>query len=343
MIGILSHNLEHSLMITIFVFMMMLFIDYLTVLTRGRFNSIIKGGLLRQYIVAAFLGATPGCLGAYMSVSFYTHGLISFGALAGAMIATAGDESYVMFAMVPKQALIIHIILFIIGVVFAALIDKVVVYLKIKPSQGCAIPGLHLDEEECRCLNPKEILTSLRSITLIRFLLLFILLVSIYAFLSGSIGPRDEWMRITFILLLILATFVILSVPEHYFQEHIWNHIVRKHSWKIFLWTYGVLLLTDIGLRFWNFDGFIKDHMAWIMLIAALVGIIPESGPHLIFVTMFAKGLIPFSVLLTSSIVQDGHGMLPLLSYTLKDSLLIKAFNLIIGLSLGFLLFTLGY
>jgi len=82
--------------------------------------------------------------------------------------------------------------------------------------------------------------------------------------------------------------------------------------------------------------------MFWVLLIASFVAIIPESGPHLIFVTMFAKGLIPFSVLLASSIVQDGHGMLPLLSYTIKDSLLIKLFNFLIGLGIGFILYKIG-
>ena len=75
---------------------------------------------------------------------------------------------------------------------------------------------------------------------------------------------------------------------------------------------------------------------------AALVGIIPESGPHMIFVMMFANGLIPFSILLTSSIVQDGHGMLPLFSYTIKDSVLIKLFNLLFAIVIGLPLFLLG-
>jgi hypothetical protein len=83
--------------------------------------------------------------------------------------------------------------------------------------------------------------------------------------------------------------------------------------------------------------------MFWILLIAGLVAIIPESGPHLMFVMMFSRGLIPFSVLLTSSVVQDGHGILPLLSYAVKDTLLIKLFNLVIGLGLGAILFCLGY
>lgn len=82
--------------------------------------------------------------------------------------------------------------------------------------------------------------------------------------------------------------------------------------------------------------------MILILLICALVGIIPESGPHMIFVMMFANGLIPFSILLTSSIVQDGHGMLPLFSYTIKDSVLIKLFNLIFAIVIGLPLFLLG-
>ncbi len=82
--------------------------------------------------------------------------------------------------------------------------------------------------------------------------------------------------------------------------------------------------------------------MILIFLICALVGIIPESGPHMIFVMMFANGLIPFSILLTSSIVQDGHGMLPLFSYTIKDSVLIKLFNLLFAIVIGLPLFLLG-
>ncbi|NQE05164.1 hypothetical protein C5S32_04775 [ANME-1 cluster archaeon GoMg1] len=82
--------------------------------------------------------------------------------------------------------------------------------------------------------------------------------------------------------------------------------------------------------------------MILIFLICALVGIIPESGPHMIFVMMFANWLIPFSILLTSSIVQDGHGMLPLFSYTIKDSVLIKLFNLLFAIVIGLPLFLLG-
>jgi len=47
-------------------------------------------------------------------------------------------------------------------------------------------------------------------------------------------------------------------------------------------------------------------------------------------------------VLFTSSFVQDGHGILPLLSYAPRDSLIIKLFNLIFGLAVGLVLYSIG-
>ena len=71
----LSSVVNHSVMITIFVFVMMLLVDYINVLTKGDMEKALKGGRSRQYAIASFLGATPGCLGAFANVSFYVHGV----------------------------------------------------------------------------------------------------------------------------------------------------------------------------------------------------------------------------------------------------------------------------
>ncbi len=79
-----------------------------------------------------------------------------------------------------------------------------------------------------------------------------------------------------------------------------------------------------------------------VLLIAVLVGIIPESGPHMLFVTLFAHGSLPFSILLASSIVQDGHGTLPLLAVSNLAFFWLKTINVTIGLlvgSIGLLIF----
>jgi len=340
---IIAANLKQALIVTSFVFVMMMLVDYFNVLTKGGMSESMKGGLFRQYVTASFLGSTPGCLGAFMNVSFYVHGLISFGAIAGGMIATSGDEAFVMLAMFPRKALILFGILFILGIISAYVIDKIAPLLRIKPCQECKSSVVHY-KDAGNIFSWREIVKHMKNLSLARFLLIVLVFSALYGFVSGIVGPKIwDWKRITFVSLFSLASFIIITVPDHYLQEHIWKHIAKKHLWKVFLWSFGALLVIDIGLKFWNLEAFVKTHMLWVLLIASVIGIIPESGPHLMFVVMFAKGLIPFSVLLASSVIQDGHGMLPLLSYTLKDSLLIKVFNFIIGIGIGFLLFSFGF
>jgi hypothetical protein len=72
-----------------------------------------------------------------------------------------------------------------------------------------------------------------------------------------------------------------------------------------------------------------------VLASAAVIGIIPESGPHMVFVTMYAKGLIPFAVLLASSISQDGHGTLPLLAVSTRAFIWLKLINVVTALLIG--------
>jgi hypothetical protein len=336
-------NLEHALIITIFVLVMMMLVDYMNILTRGRLNLWVKGGYWKQYIISSAIATTPGCLGAFMNVSFYVHGLLSFGAMAGSMIAASGDEAFVMLAMFPRQALILFGFLFVLGIICGWMIDKLAPLLKIKTCLACPLSQLHLDDQGCRTLDWNGIWEHIRQITFVRFLLLSIFLIFLFCLLGGVVAAEENAVeKWAIIAVTILALFIILTVSEHYLEEHIWNHIIKKHLWRVFLWSFLALIIVDTGLKYWNLESFAQKHMIWIIFIAALVGIIPESGPHLIFVVMFAQGTIPFSVLLTSAIIQDGHGMLPLLSYTPRDAVLIKLINVIIGLSCGLFLYLVG-
>ena len=97
-------------------------------------------------------------------------------------------------------------------------------------------------------------------------------------------------------------------------------------------------LLTDIL----HLEDLIREGKWLVLLIACLTGIIPESGPHLVFVTLYAQGAVPFSVLLATSIVQDGHGMLPLLAHSRRAFATIKSINFVVGLILGAAVMSLG-
>ena len=104
--------LQHALIITVFVIIMMLLIEYLSVQTRGRWNGIFEKNPLLQILIAAFMGLLPGCLGVYLVVSLYVHRIFHFAALVAAMIATSGDEAFIMFGMIPGKALLIMGIIF---------------------------------------------------------------------------------------------------------------------------------------------------------------------------------------------------------------------------------------
>ena len=333
---------KQASLITIFVFIMMTVVDYFNVLTKGRLSVAIKGGPWRQYVIASLLGATPGCLGAFLNVSFYIHGLLTFGALVGGMIATSGDEAFVMLALFPGPALLLFVLLFVLGLLSAWLTDRIAPRLHIVPCRGCESQLIHT-LDTCQCFDKADLTRNFLSISLHRAIVLLGSIACLVAIATGLVGPNIwDWKRITLTALLSLLIAIVGSVPVHFLREHIWDHIIKRHLWRVFLWSFFAILIVDVGLVHWNFEAFAKTHMVWILLISALVGIVPESGPHMIFVMLFAEGLIPFSVLLTSSIVQDGHGMLPLLSYTVKDSLLIKGFNLFYGLLIGGVLYWLG-
>ena len=62
-----------ALMITAFVAVMMITVEYISVLTRGTFQDALSRNRWAQYLAAALLGALPGCLGPFTIVARYTH------------------------------------------------------------------------------------------------------------------------------------------------------------------------------------------------------------------------------------------------------------------------------
>ena len=142
-------------------------------------------------------------------------------------------------------------------------------------------------------------------------------------------------MNVLFAGLSVIVLFVLIFASDHFIEEHLWNHIIRKHLLTIFCWTFGVLLIVGFGLQYIKLDDWISNNTALMIILATLIGIIPESGPHMIFVTLFAAGVVPFPVLLASSISQDGHSSIPLLAESKRSFLWAKLINCATALLAG--------
>jgi hypothetical protein len=343
MISELIPILKQSVMITGFVFVMMLVIEYINVQTNGIWQKKLSGNRWKQYIFAALLGAIPGCLGAFTVVALFSHRLVSFGAIVAAMIATSGDEAFVMLAMFPKTAILLTIIIFTVGIIAGFITDKFYVPKKVLGKLSENQLPLH-PEEHCKCFEKDKFYTYLLKPSIYRIILILIIALLLIAVITGVIaGDEKMWIKISVTFVISVSLFIVATVPEHFLKEHLWEHITKVHTPRIFSWIFGTLLVFHFLMSYINIEAWITENMLYLLIIAVLVGIIPESGPHFIFITLFAQGTIPFSVLLASSISQDGHGMLPLLAESKRGFLGVKLVNIVYALIVGLIAYALGY
>jgi hypothetical protein len=165
----------------------------------------------------------------------------------------------------------------------------------------------------------------------------------IFTIVTGFLGPTAwGWKRVTLLSVMGAGLFIISTVPDHFLDKHLWQHVTRHHVPRVFLWTLGALAVLAVLMRFVDLSAFVAANPSVVLFSAAVVGVLPESGPHLAFVTMFADKIVPLSILVASSIVQDGHGMLPLLSTSKRAFIIVKLINLIAGVAVGGTMLSLG-
>ncbi len=328
-----------SVLISGLVVVMMMIIESFNVESDGRiFKSLRKSGFV-QVLVSALLGSVPGCVGGFAAVSLYTHRLLSFGALVAMMIATTGDESFMMLAMFPSKAALLFLILFVLAVVTGLLIDRS--YSKGKPLPTRLEDSFELHGDGCEHQGGSHHKAG-RHFGRTRIFMFIGVVIFIVALLLGFLDEgceseglevfNEEWTFWVFGALSIVVLAALLFASDHFVEEHLWEHIVRKHLPSIFLWTFGVLLVIGFLFNFIDITAWVSDNTALMILLAIVIGLIPESGPHLVFVTLFASGVIPFPVLLANSIVQEGHASLPLLADSKSSFLKAKAIKVGIAL-----------
>ncbi len=348
-------SIKQTLMITSFVMVMMLLIEYFNVRTGGRWTRGLQGHNMKQILFAMVIAVIPGCLGTFAIVSLYTHGILTFGALLAALVATTGDEAFVMLSVIPGAAVKIMLILLALGFATGFLTDLIFK----NPRYTGVTEGhyqFHHEDEGKDIWEAHRVVDVWKNISFERAFLLFGLLMFIFGMATGFfhhddlheaaiVNAPNEWgfMWVTFIAGATIATFVVGTVPDHFLEHHLWEHIIKKHFPRIFLWTLGALLIISYALHSVNIESWLRTNHLMVLFIALLVGLIPISGPHLIFTTLFASGTIPFSVLLVNSLVQDGHGALPLFAESKKSFAYAKLIKVAMGLLIGLAGYFIGF
>lgn len=369
---------RNACLVTGLVVVMMMTIEYINVRSAGKWFSSLQGSGFKQVLLGSCLGLVPGCVGGFAAVSLYSHGLISLGALVAAMVASSGDEAFVMLAMIPKWALLLFGVLFVIALVSGLLVDK---FYKKRVTISCDQEFEVHEEHSHEVAEGGKGRFSLVKVCIVAGLALFAAALFTGALEHthhhpeevtetlheghmhhehhehhehhghhghegghhGTISLLDErWINILFGVISVIVLLLTLNSSEHFVREHIWNHVIRKHCLSIFLWTFGALAVIQIGLQYLDIEPWLQKNTFVVIVLAALVGMIPESGPHMIFITLFAGGYVPFSVLLASSISQDGHTALPLLASDKPGFIRTKLVNALIAIICGGVLLLFG-
>ena len=359
--------LRNSILITGLVLIMMLMIEYFNIHSHGKWFRRIQDSKIKQIFLGSLLGLVPGCIGGFATVSLYTHRLLSIGALVAMMISSSGDEAFVIMAMMPKEAVVLFAILFAISIITGLVTDYIIFR---KPQEDLCPDDFEIHDtdthshERIPSLMRKESYRAMLKPSKERIAILVGIACFIAAVIMGILACGHEHtadcchihghmhshhhsdatlnilneksINIMFAIISIITLFFTAVANEHFIKEHIWKHVIKRHMVSIFLWTFGTLLICNIGMQYLDVAHWINNNMAFVILLAVLVGIIPESGPHLVFVTLFAQGVLPFYVLLVNSIVQDGHSALPLLAESKMSFAKAKLINIAVGLLIGY-------
>ena len=341
-LNVLIDSLRTAVLVMGLVVIMMMLIEVFNVRSDGRMFSGIKNRRVGQVLLSAALGAIPGCMGGFASVSLYTHGLISFGALIAMMIASSGDEAFVMLAMFPGRSAWIFLILFVIAVVVGLLVD-----LFHSKYDGCHSMNVHDEDREPKHEHRHERHYGWQRIVMFLGILLFMCAL-LTGWLEGDEPDTvsggfnllsEDWMYWLFAALSLCVLGVLLFAGDHFVVEHLWEHIVCHHLPSIFLWTFGTILIIGVLMSYLDVSTWISDNTILMILLAAAIGIIPESGPHLVFVSLYAAGVVPLPVLMASCISQDGHASLPLLAESRGSFLKAKLINVAVAVLVGMITF----
>ena len=295
MISVLAESLSQAVSICILVIIMMTLIEIFNITTKGRMFRGLEQHPKGQIVISALLGLIPGCMGGFAAVSLYSHRMIGFGALLAMLVATTGDESFMMLSLFPGKAALLYAGLFCLALAAGFTADRV-----IKTRYGGNIPlsiggdfapDDNFELHDCDC-EPHH-----------------------------DHGHHETGWKHEVI---------------HFLKEHVWRHVIRRHLPSIFAWTFGVLAVFGMLSMYVDVESWIRGNTALMIVAAVLIGLIPESGPHMIFVTMFASGALPFPVLLANVITQDGHACLPLIAGSRKSFFCAKAIKACIALAAGF-------
>ena len=329
-----SSMIDAYIQVSVFVgFTLFVFIG-LDSLTKFDVKNFLAKTQKFHVVIAAFLGAIPGCGGAIIVVTQYIQGRISFGSLVAVLTATMGDAAFLILAIEPTTGLLIFGIGIIVGSISGYIIDF--------------IHGINFMQSETKIkvefekIN-KTFVSNFNFFWLFLFIPGFILGILV-AFQIEFVSPAYNSL-----LVFIASAGAILSIfmwslnPLSDFQcstdksRGLLSRVVDTTNF-VTTWVISGFLVFEIFMYFTSLDLkiFFDLWLPFVPLVAILFGFLPGCGPQVVVATFYLNGYIPLSAELGNAISNDGDALFPAIALAPKAAILATLYSAIPALVVAY-------
>ncbi len=302
-----------------------------------------------QVLIAAFLGALPGCGGAIIVMTRYVSGSLSFGSVLATLTATMGDAAFLLIAKEPLTGLMVILIGFSVGTITGYFVDFTHGPDFMRDSLPAQQADSALPEDEEHADLSSRFLDRLWLILMLPGLAIGImqafqididsLLPVRFAFspiiLLGFVGGI-----LCFSMYMLPRLFPSLPRNRHSDFTGASSTIRRTISDTNFVtsWVILAFIAFELTVHTTEFDlSAMFDGIAiYAPLLAIMVGLLPGCGPQIIVTSLYLSGFIPLSALVGNAISNDGDALFPAIAIAPRTAIIATLYSTIPALLISY-------
>lgn len=303
---------------------------------------------LREMGIAALLGALPGCGGAIIVVTQFTHGAVSFGAVVAVLTSTMGDAAFLLLAQAPLDAITVMCISVVVGMITGIVVNRFHHYAS--PTTA--------DSQENK--QPQHDPTSDTRKTIVVISQRFWLVLSVPSLivataLAFQLSVHDyltlsETQFHIIGAILCVASIVLWSLSNSgsgYASLTKEDEGLSPPNWKtkaaldtqfVLAWVVFAFLIFELAVLWFGLDiaAMVHSMGGSVVALAIIIGFLPGCGPQILVTTLYLNGVVPFSAQLANAISNDGDALFPAIALSPKAALIATLYSAIPACVVGY-------
>lgn len=304
-----------------------------------------------QVVIAALLGALPGCGGAIVVTTQFVSGKVGFGALVAVLTATMGDAAFLLLASQPVTGLYVIGI----GVVTGCVTGLVINALHRDDFMRPALTELSNKLQTSCCSATSAV--SFKAINLQGLFWKYLLLpASLVAFASSfqidinqvlSLPEMSiEWIGALLAVSSMLLWALTQEIEDYQSTVSEDDKIRTSHPMQkaaqdtnfVSAWVIIAFLAFELTLHFTGFEIGANwgNWGVWMPALGIVIGLLPGCGPQILVTSLYLSGALPFSAQLSNAISNDGDALFPAIALAPKAALMATLYSSIPAAIVGY-------